>query len=150
MKRAVFPGTFDPVTRGHYEMVTRAARLFDEIVIAIGTNTEKQSMFSLDKRLQFLESAFEGVDNISIKTYKGLSMDFCRQENAQFLLRGIRTAEDFEYEASIARTNSLLGKIETIFMISQPETVHISSTIVRDLIKHKGNYKDFLPENVKL
>lgn len=150
MKRAVFPGSFDPITLGHVDIVERALVIFDEIILAIGVNASKKYMFSLEQRQTFLRETFKGKTNIKIKTYEGLTVDFCRQEDANFILRGLRNANDLEFEKSIAQTNQKLAQIETVFLLTSSGKSHISSTIVRDLIRYNGQYKDFVPKAVRL
>lgn len=150
-KIAVFPGTFDPVTKGHVSIIKRASPLFDYIIVAVGENTSKNRMFGLDQRISWLQAAFAKEENVEIKTYKGLTVDFCKSENAQFILRGVRNTLDFEYEKSIAQMNKeLFGKLETVFLYTSPEHSAISSTIVREIIKSGGNASPFLPEGVSI
>ncbi|NLP57580.1 pantetheine-phosphate adenylyltransferase [Lutibacter sp. B1] len=150
MKRAIFPGSFDPITLGHYDIIKRGIKLFDELIIAIGINTEKNYMFSLEKRKQFMEEAFKDEPKVKIVTYKGLTVDFCKEVDAEFILRGLRNPADFEFEKAIAHTNRKLSKIETVFLLTSSKTSFISSSIVRDVIKNKGNYSLLVPENVKI
>jgi len=147
MKRiAVFPGTFDPVTKGHVDIVVRGAKLFDEVIVAIGINTKKAMLFDLNQRTEWLKQSFSHVPNVRIEHYEGLTVEFCKSVGAQFLLRGLRNGTDFDYESHIAQLNkSLNEEIETIFILSSPELGYISSTLVRDLIIHKGDYQKFLP-----
>lgn len=149
MKKAVFPGSFDPVTLGHKDIIERALPLFDEIILAIGINSEKKYMFSLDERLKFLEETFEGEPKIRVKTYTGLTVDFCKEENAGFILRGLRNAIDLEYEKTIGQANFQMKGIETIFLIASPGKAHFSSTVVRDIKKHGGDYSFMVPKAVK-
>lgn len=148
---AVFAGTFDPVTMGHVDVVRRAAPLFDEIIIAIGVNTAKKTLFSLEKRTEWLERTFSDLSNIRIKHYEGLTVNFCESVGAKYLLRGLRNGTDFDYEAHIAQLNkSLDSKIETVFMMTSPEFSFISSTLVRDLVIHQGDYQPYVPNSVEL
>ena len=148
---AVFAGTFDPVTMGHVDVVRRAAPLFDEIIIAIGVNTAKKTLFSLDKRTEWLERTFSDLSNIRIEHYEGLTVNFCESVGAKYLLRGLRNGTDFDYEAHIAQLNkSLDSKIETVFMMTSPEFSFISSTLVRDLVIHQGDYQPYVPNSVEL
>src|SRR5690606_36627426 len=140
MKRAIFPGSFDPITLGHYDIIMRGIHLFDEIVIAIGINAEKKYMFSLDQRKKFLEEAFAGEPKIKVISYEGLTIDLCKKLNAQFILRGLRNPADFEFEKAIAHTNRKLSKIETVFLLTASRTSYISSSIVRDVIRNGGDY----------
>ena len=148
---AVFAGTFDPVTMGHVDVVRRAAPLFDEIIIAIGVNTAKKTLFSLEKRTEWLERTFSDLSNIRIEHYEGLTVNFCESVGAKYLLRGLRNGTDFDYEAHIAQLNkSLDSKIETVFMMTSPEFSFISSTLVRDLVIHQGDYQPYVPNSVEL
>ena len=148
---AVFAGTFDPVTMGHVDVVRRAAPLFDEIIIAIGVNTAKKTLFSLEKRTEWLERTFSDLSNIRIKHYEGLTVNFCESVGAKYLLRGLRNGTDFDYEAHIAQLNkSLDSKIETVFIMTSPEFSFISSTLVRDLVIHNGDYQPYVPNSVEL
>lgn len=146
-KIAIFPGTFDPVTAGHEAMVLRSLPLFDEIIVAIGHNSSKPSgYFNLEKRAQFLQETFKDVPNVRIQAYEGLTTEFCKKVGAKYILRGLRSSTDFEYERNIAQANSaLVPDIETIFIISDPGLSAINSSIVRDIHRHGGDVKQFLP-----
>lgn len=151
MKRiAVYPGTFDPVTKGHEAMVLRALSLFDHIVVAIGHNSAKpQGYFTLEQRIEMLNRTFHGVDKVSVEAYEGLTTEFCKKSAAHFILRGLRSSTDFEYERNIAQANNALEPdIETIFMISSPGLSAINSSIVRDIHRHGGDVTQFVPEAV--
>jgi len=148
MKRAVFPGSFDPVTLGHVDIIERALPLFDEIILAIGINLDKKYMFSLEERVRFLEETFKGESKIIVKTYNGLTVDFCTKEKAAFILRGLRNTIDLEFEKTIGQTNYRLAGIETVFLISSPGKSHVSSTVVRDIKKHGGDYSILVPDAV--
>ncbi len=148
MKRAVFPGSFDPVTNGHIDIIERALLLFDEIIIAIGVNAEKKYMFSLEDRKRHLEETFANEPKIKISTYTGLTVDLCKKEKVNFILRGLRNSTDFTYEQSIAQTNASLAKIESIFLVSTPNVSNISSSIVRDIIRNGGDYRKMVPRSV--
>lgn len=148
MKRAIFPGSFDPITLGHVDIIERALPLFDEIIIAIGINTEKKYMYSLEERKRFIETTFDGVKKIKVKTYKGLTVQFCVDENAQFILRGLRNTADFNYEQSIAQTNASLAGIESVFMVAAPSLSNISSSIVRDVKRNGGDISGLVPKVV--
>ncbi|MGQ3015577.1 MAG: pantetheine-phosphate adenylyltransferase [Flavobacteriales bacterium] len=146
-KIAVFPGTFDPVTAGHESMVLRSLHLFDEIVVAIGHNASKPSgYFSLEQRIMFLEKTFVDYPAVRIAKYEGLTTEFCKQIGARFILRGLRSSTDFEYERNIAQANNaLVPEIETVFIISSPGLSAINSSIVRDIHRHGGDVRQFLP-----
>ncbi|MGO3708007.1 MAG: pantetheine-phosphate adenylyltransferase [Mesonia hippocampi] len=150
MKRAVFPGSFDPITLGHYDIIERGLTLFDEIILAIGVNADKKYMFSLAQRKAFLEKTFANEPRIKIKTYKGLTVEFCKQEKAEFILRGLRNPADFEFEKAIAHTNRRLEKIETIFLLTSSGKSYISSSIVRDVIRNNGDYTLLVPDAVRV
>lgn len=148
MKRALFPGSFDPITLGHYDIIKRGVQLFDEVVVAIGINSEKKYMFSLKDRQHFIEEAFKDEPKVKVTTYKGLTIDYCKEIKAQFILRGLRNPADFEFEKAIAHTNRKLSKIETVFLLTAASTSFISSSIVRDVIKNHGDYSLLVPESV--
>jgi pantetheine-phosphate adenylyltransferase len=146
---AVFPGTFDPITVGHVDIVNRASSMFDEIIIAIGVNTKKTTLFDLEKRKEWGKIAFANNPKVRVEAYEGLTVDFCKTVNATFLLRGLRNGTDFDYESHIAQLNKALwNNIETIFIMCNPELSYISSTLVRDLIIHKADYQRYLPVGV--
>ncbi len=147
MRIAVFPGSFDPITLGHVDLIKRALPLFDKIAVAVGVNSAKKTLFTLDKRIEWLEKTFEEYDNIEIGHFSGLTVNYCKDLGAQYLIRGLRNASDFDYEKTISQLNHIIGdNLETVFFISQPEYSHISSTIVREIIKGQGNIDAFLPE----
>ena len=150
MKRAVFPGSFDPITLGHEDIILRGLPLFDEIVIAVGTNSEKKYMFSEAQRIGFLKSVFKQHSKIRITTYFGLTTDFCKKIEANFILRGLRNPADFEFEKAIAHTNRTLSGIETLFFLTAAKTSYISSSIVRDVIRNGGDYSSLVPKNLSL
>ena len=150
MKKAVFPGSFDPITIGHLDIVKRGIKIFDEIIIAIGDNTDKKYMFSKEKRVEFVERTFSDYDKVKIESYNGLTVDFCKKNNIEFMIRGLRNPADFEFEKSIALTNREMTGIESIFFLTSPENSFISSSIVRDLIRKKGDYKLFIPKGIIL
>ena len=150
MRRALFPGSFDPITLGHYDIIQRGVHLFDEIVVAIGINAEKKYMFSLEQRAKFIKEAFKNEPKVKVVTYKGMTVDFCKEINAGFILRGLRNPADFEFEKAIAHTNRRLSKIETVFLLTAADTSYISSSIVRDVIRNNGNYSILVPESVNV
>lgn len=149
MKRAIFPGTFDPITLGHKGVIEKGLLLFDEVIIAIGTNSKKSHLFDLEQRLKWIEKTFAHEPRIKVQAYEGLTVAFCKQNNAQFILRGLRSSTDFEYEQSIAHANKVLSpEIETVFVLANPAFSSISSTIVREVIIAGGDYSLFVPKGV--
>ena len=148
MKKAIFPGTFDPFTLGHLDVLKRSVLIFDEIIIGIGKNNDKKSMFSVEDRISFIKNSTVELKNVKVMSYEGLTIDFCKNVNANFIVRGVRNNGDFEFEKAIARTNRLLSKIETVFLLTSAETSFISSSIVRELIKNNGNYYELIPESI--
>ena len=145
----LFPGTFDPVTLGHVDIITRALPLFDKIVVGIGINTSKAPMFSPEQRLNWVKEIFKDEQRVDGAVYEGLTVEFCKKIGAKFILRGIRYVSDFEYEKTIADANRTLDKsIETIFLTGEPKYTSVASTIVRDIIKNKGDASPFLPPEV--
>jgi pantetheine-phosphate adenylyltransferase len=150
MKKAVFPGSFDPITLGHLDVINRGLALFDEVIIAIGVNTDKKHMFSLEERKLHIENAFKNEPRIKVSTYKGLTVDYCKTVKADYILRGLRNSTDFNYEQSIAQTNSILAKIESVFLVCAPNVSNISSSIVRDIILNGGDCKALVPKSVLL
>lgn len=149
MKKAVFPGSFDPVTLGHTDIIDRALPLFDEIILAIGVNADKKYMFSLEDRVKFLENTYKHEPKIKVTTYKGLTVDFCKTENAAFILRGLRNTVDMEFEKTIGQANFKMSGIETLFLISSSGKGFISSSVVRDIRKNGGDYSFMVPEAVE-
>ncbi|MBL0013075.1 MAG: pantetheine-phosphate adenylyltransferase [Flavobacterium sp.] len=150
MRKAIFPGSFDPITLGHYDLIKRSIPLFDEIVVAIGINAEKKYMFSLEERKQFIEASFADEPTVSVVTYEGLTIDLCKKLKANFILRGLRNPADFEFEKAIAHTNRKLSKIETVFLLTASKTSYISSSIVRDVIRNGGDYTVLVPDAVRV
>ena len=145
MKRALFPGSFDPITNGHENILLRALPLFDEIIIGVGFNSEKKFMFSLDERINFIKKTFKKYKKIKVKSYDGLTINYCKTIEANFILRGLRNPADFEFEKAIAHTNRKLSGIETVFLLTSAKTSFISSSIVREIIKNKGDYNELVP-----
>lgn len=150
MRKAIFPGSFDPITLGHEDIIKRGISLFDEIVIAIGINAEKKYMFSLEERKRFIEETFKNEPKVTVITYKGLTIDLCRNIKADFILRGLRNPADFEFEKAIAHTNRKLSNIETVFLLTAAKTSYISSSIVRDVLRNGGEYEMLVPEAVRV
>jgi len=146
---AVFPGSFDPITRGHESIIRRSLPLFDQLIVAIGENGEKNTFFTLEQRLNWLRLIFGNEPRIKISTYSGLTIDFCRSEKAGFILRGLRTSADFEFERTIGQMNKMMHPdIETVFLLCAPEYASVSSSIVRDIIRHGGDVAQFVPEGI--
>ena len=150
MKRAIFPGSFDPITNGHVDIIERSLPLFDEIIIAIGINAKKKYMFSLEERKKFIEQTFKMQDKIKVMTYEGLTVSFCKKVEADFIIRGLRNPADFEFEKTITQVNRRLSDIETVFLLTSPENAFISSSIVREVIHFEGDYRSMVPEAVRL
>ena len=148
MRRAVFPGSFDPLTLGHKDIIDRALPLFDEIIIAIGTNSSKKYMFDLEKRKDFIRKTYKDEPKIKVDTYKGLTIDYCKEIDSDFILRGLRNPADFEFEKAIAHTNRKMSQIETVFLLTSADTSYISSSIVRDILQNKGDVSLFVPKEV--
>jgi len=149
MKKAVFPGSFDPITLGHQDIITRALPLFDEIIIAIGINEAKKYMFTLEQRIDFIKETFKDEPKISVTSYKGLTIDYCKKVNALYMLRGLRNPADFEFEKAIAQTNRKLSGIDTLFLLTSADTSYISSSIVRDVLRNGGDYTILVPDSVR-
>ncbi len=148
---AVFPGSFDPITVGHVDIVHRAIPLFDEIIVAIGHNSKKEYLFELSERLKWLEKVFKDDTSVIIDEYQGLTAHYCRQIGAKYMIRGLRNASDFDYEKTISQLNHIVGdELETVFFISRPEFSHVSSTIVREIIRGGGDASPFVPPALPL
>jgi len=148
-KRAVFPGSFDPFTRGHENVILRALPLFDEIIIAIGINAEKKALFQVDQRLQWIKQVFAEYPQVKVESFTGLTVDFCKQVNASYILRGLRTSADFEFERSIGQINKqMYTDIETVFFLTLPQYTALTSSIVRDIIRNGGDARAFVPEAI--
>jgi pantetheine-phosphate adenylyltransferase len=147
MKIALFPGSFDPITIAHVDIVKRALPLFDKIVVGIGLNSSKQNFLSAEKREEIVKSIFVFHPNVEVQLYQGLTIDFCKKIGATYMVRGIRSASDFEYERAIAQINkSMMPEVETIILLSRPEYSAISSTIVRDILRNQGDVSQFVPK----
>ncbi|MDC0249748.1 pantetheine-phosphate adenylyltransferase [Flavobacteriales bacterium] len=150
-KIAVFPGSFSPFSIGHQSVIDKSLPLFDRIIISIGINSEKDQYFSIQERIQWIESVYADNDKIKIKRYEGLTVDFCKKEGANFILRGLRDSHDFKFEKNIAQMNKdLNANIETIFIITPPELSHISSSLIRDIIKNGGDVSKFIPKGINI
>lgn len=150
-KRAMFPGSFDPITRGHENIIRRALPIFDEIIIAVGLNIEKKGYFPIDERIKWISEVFAGEPKIKVLSYSGLTVDFCKKISADFLLRGLRTSADFEFERTVGQVNKKLNpEVETVFLLSNPEFTSINSSIVRDVYKNGGDVSAFIPDAVVL
>lgn len=152
MKIAVFPGSFDPITLGHYDIIERAVPLFDKLIIAIGQNSNKKYMFPLEKRIEFIKKSVAHFKNVEVDFYEGLTIDYCLKNDAKFILRGLRNPADFEFEKAITHTNRTLArkKIETVFLLTSSGKSFISSSIVREIIRHNGDYTLLVPDAVRV
>lgn len=151
MNIAVFPGSFDPVTRGHVAVLTAALPLFDKIYVSIGINADKHGTFPIDQRIEWLKQCFQNEEKVNVISYSGLTIDLCRELSASYIIRGIRNPLDFQYEKDISLANKqLCPNVETLFFATAPELAHVSSSIVRDVWRHQGDYAQFLPDGVSL
>ncbi len=149
MRRAVFPGSFDPITLGHENIILRALSMFDEIVLAVGVNTSKKTRFTLDQRLEMLNLVFQDVAQVRIESYQGLTVNFCDEIDASWMLRGVRNGGDFEYERTIAQMSKRLNSsLETVILYTDPEYAAISSSVVRDILSNGGDISEFVPQAV--
>lgn len=147
MKIALFPGSFDPVTKAHVDILRRSVSLFDRVIVGIGLNSNKVALLDIDTRKKMLEAIFKGDPKIEVRTYEGLTVDYAKKIGAAYIIRGIRTVADFEYEKGIAHINhALVPEIESIFILSKPGYSSISSTVVRDILRNKGDVSKFVPE----
>lgn len=148
---ALFPGSFDPITIGHVDVITRSLDLFDKIIIGVGNNTTKSYMFPLQDRVQWIRNSFNDYPQVTVESYNGLTVEFCKKIQARYILRGLRSSADFEFERSIAQMNHYLERgIETVFILSSPQYTPVSSTIVRDIIRHGGDAAPFVADGVRL
>jgi len=150
-KIAIFPGSFDPFTKGHHSVVVRALPLFDQIIISIGNNSSKSSFLTLDERVELIKQVFVDEPKILVEWFEGLTVEYCRKKNAAYMLRGIRTAADFEYERSVAQMNkAMLPDVESVFLLTTPELTPVNSTIVREILRYGGDASLFLPEGMDI
>jgi pantetheine-phosphate adenylyltransferase len=149
MRRFVFPGSFDPITVGHQEIIERALPLCDELIIAVGENSEKKNMFSLAERMNFIKETHKNSPKVKVESYEGLTVDFCKKVHAHALLRGLRNPADFEFEKSVAQMNRKLSGIETVFLLTSAKHAFISSSIVREIMRFGGDYSSIVPQAVQ-
>jgi pantetheine-phosphate adenylyltransferase len=150
-KIAIFPGSFDPITKGHEDIIKRALPLFDKVIVAIGVNSNKKYMFSLDERMQWIRQTFNFEDRIEVDHYEGLTVNYCRKVGASHIIRGVRNAEDFQFESSISQMNKELApEVDTVFFVTSPELSAYSSTIVRDILRNGGDVTKFIPNSIQL
>ena len=148
MKKAMFPGSFDPITTGHCEIIEKACEIFDELIVSVGNNSEKDYKFSLDQRLKFISDEFKNNSKVYVEKYEGLTVDFCKTKNIKHIVRGLRNPADFEFEKKIALFNNSLENVETIFFLTSPNNAFISSSMVREIIDNGGDFKKFVPNSV--
>ena len=148
MKKAVFPGSFDPITLGHCEIIEKACEIFDEVIVSVGNNSDKNYRFSLNQRLKFISDEFINNSKVYVEKYQGLTVDFCKNKNVKHIVRGLRNPADFEFEKKIALFNNSLENVETIFFLTSPKNAFISSSMVREIMDNSGNFKKFVPNSV--
>ena len=148
MKKAVFPGSFDPITLGHCEIIKKACEIFDEVIVSVGNNSDKNYRFSIDQRLKFISDEFINNSKVYVEKYQGLTVDFCKNKNIKHIVRGLRNPADFEFEKKIALFNNSLENVETIFFLTSPKNAFISSSMVREIMDNGGNFKKFVPNSV--
>ena len=148
MKRAMFPGSFDPITLGHCEIIEKACEIFDELIVSVGNNSDKDYKFSLDQRLKFISDEFKNNSKVYVEKYEGLTVDFCKTKNIKHIVRGLRNPADFEFEKKIALFNNSLENVETIFFLTSPNNAFISSSMVREIMDNGGDFKKFVPDSV--
>ena len=148
MKRAMFPGSFDPITIGHCEIIEKACEIFDELIVSVGNNSDKDYKFSLEQRLKFISDEFKNNSKVYVEKYEGLTVDFCKTKNIKHIVRGLRNPADFEFEKKIALFNNSLENVETIFFLTSPNNAFISSSMVREIMDNGGDFKKFVPNSV--
>ena len=148
MKKAMFPGSFDPITIGHCEIIEKACEIFDELIVSVGNNSDKDYKFSLDQRLKFISDEFKNNSKVYVEKYEGLTVDFCKTKNIKHIVRGLRNPADFEFEKKIALFNNSLENVETIFFLTSPNNAFISSSMVREIMDNGGDFKKFVPNSV--
>jgi pantetheine-phosphate adenylyltransferase len=148
MKRAMFPGSFDPITIGHCEIIEKACEIFDELIVSVGNNSDKDYKFSLDQRLKFISDEFKNNSKVYVEKYEGLTVDFCKTKNIKHIVRGLRNPADFEFEKKIALFNNSLEDVETIFFLTSPNNAFVSSSMVREIMDNGGDFKKFVPDSV--
>ena len=148
MKKAVFPGSFDPITLGHCEIIEKACEIFDEVIVSVGNNSDKNYRFSLNQRLKFISDEFKNNSKVYVEKYQGLTVDFCKNKNIKHIVRGLRNPADFEFEKKIALFNNSLENVETIFFLTSPKNAFISSSMVREIMDNGGNFEKFVPNSV--
>ena len=148
MKKAVFPGSFDPITLGHCEIIEKACEIFDEVIVSVGNNFDKNYRFSIDQRVKFISDEFINNSKVYVEKYQGLTVDFCKNKNIKHIVRGLRNPADFEFEKKIALFNNSLENVETIFFLTSPKNAFISSSMVREIMDNGGNFKKFVPNSV--
>ena len=148
MKKAVFPGSFDPITLGHCEIIEKACEIFDEVIVSVGNNSDKNYRFSIEQRLKFISHEFINNSKVYVEKYQGLTVDFCKNKNIKHIVRGLRNPADFEFEKKIALFNNSLENVETIFFLTSPKNAFISSSMVREIMDNGGNFKKFVPNSV--
>ena len=151
MKRAIFPGSFDPITRGHESIIKRALPLFDELYVSIGVNAEKKGFFSIQQRMNWIKQTFAKENKVKVTQYEGLTVNYCLDLGAAYILRGLRTSADFEFERSIGQINKKLNsRVETVFLLTDPEYTSLNSSIIRDILRHGGDAGQFVPSAIDL
>tara|TARA_S200000501_G_scaffold349792_1_gene366238 strand:+ start:23543 stop:23995 length:453 start_codon:yes stop_codon:yes gene_type:complete len=150
MKKAVFPGSFDPITLGHCEIIEKACEIFDEVIVSVGNNSDKNYRFPLNQRLKFISDEFINNPKVYVERYEGLTVDFCKNKNIKHIVRGLRNLADFEFEKKIALFNNSLENVETIFFLTSPNNSFISSSMVREIMDNGGDFEQFVPSSVMI